>query len=119
MKKSLIIGILTLFIGVLHVNASSKVDEQTGLIIAPGFEEVKTNCTVCHSAKFITLQRGDKASWLSMIRWMQKTQGLWEFDKPLEETILTYLATNYPPGKASRRPNLKHTALPPNPYEKP
>ena len=80
--------------------------------MAPGWETVKTHCTVCHSAKFITFQRGDRETWTSMIRWMQKTQGLWTFDPKTEDTILTYLADNYPPGKPSRRKNLPPGDLP-------
>ncbi|MCK9337808.1 MAG: hypothetical protein M0P43_08265 [Arcobacteraceae bacterium] len=94
----------------------AEIDKETGLILSSGFEEVKSNCTVCHSAAFIIHQKGDRDTWLSMIRWMQKTQGLWEFDKQTEENILTYLASNYPPGSASRRDNLKPQFLPPNPY---
>ncbi len=89
-----------------------KYDKDTGLIIDKGVDIVKGNCTACHSAKFIILQKGDRDTWLAMIRWMQKTQGLWEFDKETENTILTYLAKNYPPGKASRRPNLKQSEMP-------
>jgi hypothetical protein len=113
--KFLKVALILAFGGFLY--AQPQLDQESGLIIAPGFEEVKTNCTACHSAKFITLQKGDRETWLAMIRWMQKTQGLWEFDEPLEATILDYLSTNYPAGEASRRPNLKHTLLPPNPYE--
>lgn len=98
--------------------AKAKLDKETGLIIAPGMEEVKINCIACHSSKFITFQKGDRDTWLAMIRWMQKTQGLWELDKKTEDIILTYLETNYPPGKSSRRPILKASFLPPNPYEK-
>ncbi|MCV6608536.1 MAG: cytochrome C [Campylobacterales bacterium] len=87
------------------------IDKETGLIVAEGFEEVKANCTVCHSAKFITLQRGDKDTWTAMIRWMQKTQGLWELGEN-DEKIISYLAKNYPPGKASRRANLPLKYLP-------
>ena len=90
-------------------------DPDSGLAIAPGWEVVKTHCTVCHSAKFITFQRGDRDTWTSMIRWMQKTQGLWQFDDKTEDTILTYLSKNYPPGKSSRRRNLSPGDLPPNP----
>lgn len=118
MKKTLLRLSFGIFLSFATLHAAQKFDAETGLIIAPGFEDVKTNCTVCHSAKFITLQKGDRDSWLSMIRWMQKTQGLWKFEPKLEDTILTYLSTNYPPTKASRRPNLKLTALPPNPYSK-
>lgn len=91
---------------------ANEIDKQSGLIVAKGIESVKTNCTVCHSAKFIILQRGDRDTWKSMIRWMQKTQGLWEFTPEIEDEILTYLETNYPPGEASRRPNLKAKDLP-------
>ncbi len=93
-------------------------DKETGLIVAKGVEIVKGHCTACHSAKFIILQKGDRETWLSMIRWMQRTQGLWAFDKKSEDTILTYLSTNYPPGKESRRPNLKIGDMPKNPYAK-
>lgn len=34
---------------------AQKIDSESGLIIAKGFETVKANCTVCHSAKFITI----------------------------------------------------------------
>jgi hypothetical protein len=95
-----------------------KLDPETGLILGKGFDEVKANCTVCHSAKFIILQKGDRDTWLQMIRWMQATQGLWNFDEKTENTILTYLATNYPPVEGGRRSNLPHTMLPPNPYDK-
>ena len=92
--------------------SSAEVDPDSGLIIADGWETVRTNCTVCHSAKFITFQRGDRDSWESMIRWMQKTQGLWSFDEKTEDTILSYLAANYPPGKSSRRRNLSPAEMP-------
>ena len=95
----------------LNLNAQ-ELDKDTGLIVAEGMQIVKANCTACHSAKFITLQKGDRETWLSMIRWMQKTQGLWEFDDKTEDTILTYLETNYPPSTTSRRPNLSFDKLP-------
>ncbi len=88
------------------------VDQQTGLKMAPGWDVVKTNCTVCHSAKFITGQRGDRNTWESMIRWMQRTQGLWSLPDETEKVILDYLATNYPPGKALRRANLPASLMP-------
>lgn len=100
---------------VLAVGANAakvKIDKATGLKVAVGMDVVIANCTVCHSAKFITLQKGDRDTWLQMIRWMQRTQGLWDFDPKTEDTILTYLEKNYPPGKASRRPNLKAKDLP-------
>lgn len=109
LKKITLIGAAILSINFLN---AKEIDKETGLIIDKGVEIVKANCTVCHSAKFITFQKGDRDTWLAMIRWMQKTQGLWEFDATTEKTILDYLEANYPAGKASRRPNLKAKDLP-------
>lgn len=108
MKK----GLFLIFASSLLFLQAQKVDSESGLIIAKGFETVKANCTVCHSAKFITTQKGDRDTWKAMIVWMQKTQGLWEFTPQIEDEILTYLETNYPPGKASRRANLKLKDMP-------
>ena len=95
----------------------SAIDVETGLIVAKGVDDVKANCTACHSAKFILLQRGDRQTWKDMIVWMQKTQGLWEFDAKTEKSILDYLSTNYAPdNKIERRKNLPLSSLPKNPY---
>lgn len=91
---------------------AQKIDSESGLIIAKGFETVKANCTVCHSAKFITTQKGDRDTWKAMIIWMQRTQGLWQFTPEIEDEILTYLETNYPPGNVYRRANLKIKDMP-------
>lgn len=105
-KLTMMVCLCSIF---LHAN---EIDKESGLIVSKGMETVKANCTACHSAKFITLQKGDRATWKAMIVWMQKTQGLWEFTPEVEDEILTYLETNYPPGEASRRPNLKAKDLP-------
>lgn len=129
MKKHMkILTLMTLSaLFALNVNAAqpkqvkkiTAIDSETGLIVAKGIENVVANCTACHSAKFITLQRGSRDTWKDMIRWMQKTQGLWEFDPATEKSILDYLATNYAPDdKIERRKNLPLSALPVNPYEK-
>lgn len=89
--------------------ADQETDKETGLIIAPGFEEVKTTCTVCHSPMLITQNKADRDGWLEMIRWMQAKQGLWQLEPALENTILDYLAANYGPTAASRRPPLDVT----------
>lgn len=110
---------LSLILLAFHAVATEKspdLDPATGLKINTGWRLVKSNCTVCHSAKFIVMQRGDRETWLEMIQWMQKSQGLWQFDPSTEATILDYLATNYPPGKSGRRPNLPTRELPPNPW---
>jgi mono/diheme cytochrome c family protein len=113
MKKFIKQSVLLALISTLALSLNAKeVDKDSGLIVASGMDVVKANCTVCHSAKFITLQRGDRATWLSMIRWMQDSQGLWKFDEKTENTILTYLETNYAPDETARRPNLRKDLLP-------
>lgn len=74
-----------------------EIDPETSLIKAPGFETVKNNCTVCHSARLFTGRGYTRKVWLEQIRWMQDSQGLWEFDAKTETTILDYLETYYPP----------------------
>lgn len=98
-----IVMILALFVAAL----AEETDPATGLVIAPGFETVKTNCTVCHSAKIITQNRMDRDGWEETIRWMQKTQGLREFDQETEKEILDYLSANYSPKPVFRRPPLQ------------
>jgi len=74
----------------------------TGLIFAEGFNEVRANCTGCHSAKMITQNRATREGWEQMIDWMQRTQGLWELGER-QEPILAYLAQHYAPEKVGRR----------------
>ncbi len=98
-------------------NIEKQIDPQTGLIVDVGYELVKRNCTVCHSSKFILLQRGDRKDWQEMIVWMQETQGLWEFTPDTQNAILDYLAKNYAPeDKIERRKNLSPSQRPSNPY---
>jgi PBP1b-binding outer membrane lipoprotein LpoB len=66
--------------------------------------------------EFDPQQRGSAQQWLTMIRWMQKKQNLWQFDPATEEKIITYLAENYPPSDAQRRAALPRDLMPPNPY---
>jgi hypothetical protein len=84
-------------------SAAEWVDEQTGLIVDSGWELVRAHCGGCHSHKIITSQKADRHAWLDMIRWMQATQNLWQFDPATEAGILDYLATNYPPQANKRR----------------
>jgi len=90
------------------------IDEETGLIIDLHWQTVKNNCTVCHSAKIITNQRGNRETWKNIIRWMQDTQGLWEFDEYTEKAILDYLAKNYPPVSSHRRLPISDELMPDN-----
>ncbi len=91
-------------------------DPQTGLVMAEGWETVRSNCTACHSASLVTQNSGTRNHWEYLIRWMQETQGLWEFQEETEATILDYLAEYYGPKEDTRRPALPRTLMPDNPY---
>lgn len=75
---------------------------RTGLIDAPGLEVVINNCTNCHSAKLVTQNRMNKERWDATIRWMQKTQNLWDLGDN-QKIIVDYLVTNYPIEEKGRR----------------
>ena len=109
MRKALtwLLTILLLVCVLPAFAAEQEIDQDTGLIIATGFEQVKKTCTVCHSAMLITQNKADRDGWLEMIRWMQAKQGLWQLDADTENAILDYLATNYGPTAASRRTPLE------------
>jgi hypothetical protein len=82
----------------------------SGLIAAPGYDLVRTNCTICHSAKLVTQNRATREGWAQMIDWMQETQGLWDLGKN-EPKILDYLAANYAPEEVGRRSSLDVEAI--------
>ena len=91
---------------------ASDTDEATGLIISPGWDEVRIHCGGCHSHALVTGQRADRRTWLDIIRWMQETQNLWQFDRETEGRILDYLAANYPPQERRRRAPIPPRLLP-------
>ena len=94
---------------------AQETDEATGLIIDDGWMMVRAHCGGCHSHKLVTAQRADRQTWTDIIRWMQETQNLWQFDPATEDTILTYLAANYPPQPNRRRAPIPATLMPPSP----
>jgi hypothetical protein len=96
--------------------ANQAIDPVSGLIIDAGWELVRGHCGACHSAKLVTQNRGSREAWESMIRWMQETQGLWQFDPETEAAMLDYLARNYAPAESYRRMPLPAEQMPPNPY---
>ena len=102
-----LLPILLLLLAAPGFAEDKETDKETGLIIAPGFEQVKETCTVCHSPMLITQNKADRDGWLEMIRWMQDKQGLWDLEPDVENTILDYLAANYGPTAASRRAPLE------------
>ncbi len=79
---------------IISFKASAEIDVSSGLINAPGFELVKSQCTICHSGSLIVSQRLGEKEWVRMIRWMQEEQGLWSLGD-LEEPILRYLTKHY------------------------
>lgn len=95
----------------LQVNAA-ELDAGTGLIIAPGWENVRAHCGGCHSHALVTQQRADRQTWLDMIRWMQASQNLWQFQADTETQILDYLAENYPPRRNRRRAPIPVSLMP-------
>lgn len=93
--------------------APAATDPDTGLRIAPGWELARAHCGACHSYRLITAQRGDRDFWLATIRWMQRTQNLWQLPPQQESAILDYLADAYAETEWGRRPALSPQLLPP------
>lgn len=77
----------------------------TGLVADEGYLLVQNNCSSCHSLDLVKNKRASREGWLSTIRWMQQTQGLWDLGSN-EKPILDYLAKNYAPEDAGRRKQL-------------
>lgn len=80
---------------------------ETGFKNDPHLPLVITSCTPCHSAKLVTQNRATKEGWISIIRWMQETQNLWDLG-PNEDLIVAYLAKHYGPEDKGRREALTH-----------
>ncbi len=74
-------------------------------VLDEGVEIVINNCTGCHSSKLVTQNRASREGWKATIRWMQKTQNLWELGDN-EDIILDYLSKHYSPEEKGRRANL-------------
>ena len=115
-RAALAIGALAFCLAGTVCAESTDVDPLTGLKLADDWELVRNNCISCHSIKLVTQQRGDAEHWLGLIRWMQKTQNLWQFEPDTEQRIVAYLAENYPPNENRRRAAIPADLMPPNPY---
>ncbi len=92
--------------------AAVDIDEASGLIKSSGWEQVRAHCGGCHSHALVTSQRADRQTWLDIIRWMQATQNLWQFQADTEAQILDYLAANYPPQDTRRRAPIPPSLMP-------
>ena len=97
----------------LSLQAKEKLsyDPITGFVIAQHYEIVRAHCTACHSAKLVTQNRMTRENWLTTIRWMQKSQGLWPLGVQ-EPKILDYLESHYSPIAISRRPPIPTHLMP-------
>lgn len=117
--------LLVLTLPAAHAQGASaqSIDAETGLAIAPGFPIVKAYCTLCHSAKLVTQSGKTREGWVETIRWMQRTQGLFDLGS-FEGEIFDYLAAQYgikaqtggmlklPPLAAELMPPLPSSAAP-------
>ena len=73
-------------------------DAATGLVAQGNWLVVKNNCVACHSSKLILQAKLSREDWLGKIRWMQRTQKLWDLGSN-EPLILDYLAKHYAPAE--------------------
>lgn len=81
------------------VNADGvHVDAESGLALDETMPVVKGQCTACHSSKLILQSHFDQEKWIERIRWMQRTQKLWDLGDT-EKPILAYLTKYYGPVK--------------------
>jgi hypothetical protein len=108
----LVVAVVLVLPALVRPAVAADIDPQTGLAIAPGFEIVSAQCTVCHSGRLIAQSRADRQGWLAMIRWMQDKQGLWPLGDN-EQAILDYLASQYAPTGSGRRKPLAARLMPP------
>lgn len=74
--------------------ASYPVDKDSGLIMAPGWKQVKNQCNACHSSLIVAQNSGDREFWRSTLQWMIDSQGLWDLSDTWEP-VLGYLTTYY------------------------
>lgn len=81
---------------------TTKKDPNNGFIIDQHYELLIAHCTACHEAKVVTNFKANREGWLEKIRWMQKTQKLWDLGEA-EPKILDYLAKNYAPRQNNYR----------------
>ncbi len=88
---------LLVFIGITLVTTlhAVEIDSTTGLIVDKGLGQVKENCTVCHTGRFIVVNGGDRTFWKQKLHIMQVAYGLWKLDKKAEKSLLDYLSKNY------------------------
>ncbi|MGA0558242.1 hypothetical protein ACO2Q8_16400 [Larkinella sp. VNQ87] len=75
---------------------SLKHDPNTGLVVDERLNLIVGHCTACHSSKLILQNRFTRDGWKEKIRWMQRTQKLWDLGES-EPAVLDYLVKYYGP----------------------
>jgi len=75
---------------------SLRLDPESGLVADQRLMLVKAHCTACHSSKLILQNRFTRDGWKEKIRWMQRTQKLWDLGES-EPVVLDYLVQYYGP----------------------
>lgn len=80
----------------------------SGLIAEEGYQLVLNNCGACHSYKLVRQNSANAEGWTETIRWMQKTQKLWDLGED-EVKIVAYLSKNYGVKEVNRRKPLAQT----------
>ena len=73
-----------------------QIDPETSLVKDTQLILVKSQCTACHSSKLILQSHFSREKWVERIRWMQRTQNLWDLGES-EPAILDYLVKHYGP----------------------
>jgi hypothetical protein len=79
-----------------------------GLPPGEGRTETFAFCTSCHSTQIIMQQGMSRKKWDETLTWMVEEQGMQPMPPDLRETVLDYLAAQFPPA----RPNYDQ----PSPY---
>jgi hypothetical protein len=116
--RRLVVSLLFIIAGLLATASSVAaeqtrgIDPTTGLVVTAGWELASAHCGACHSHRLVTAQRGDAEFWLRTIRWMQKTQNLWQIPDDQEQVLISYLAENYNETDWGRRPALPASLRP-------
>lgn len=75
---------------------TTKADPETGLAVDNNLTLIRAHCTGCHSPKLILQNRFTRDGWKQKIRWMQRTQKLWDLGEA-EPAVLDYLTKHYGP----------------------
>lgn len=81
---------------VVAKSSERQLDPESGLVLDETMPIVKGQCTACHSSKLILQSHFDRDKWIERIRWMQRTQKLWDLGET-EKPILDYLTKYYGP----------------------